>query len=77
MRLFRTLVVLVIIVGAIGFWRGWFTFGTNKDLNGNQELHMTVDKNKINQDLNVVKDKINHPNQPENPAPQPFPVPNR
>lgn len=65
MRLFRLLIVVVIVVGAIGFWRGWFSFGTTKDPAGNQmDLHLTVDKNKIRQDLETTKEKFNNATQP-------------
>ncbi len=43
-RLFGFLVVLAIIVGLVGLWRGWWT--------------VTVDKDKINQDEQTAKQKL-------------------
>ena len=43
------LVVLSILVASIGIYRGWFHAGSS-DINGQDTLKLTVDKDKLNQD---------------------------
>jgi hypothetical protein len=53
-KLLVVLVVLVIAVPAVGFWRGWFTFDTAKD-DGKLHLELTVNKEKFKQDKEKLK----------------------
>jgi len=44
-RLLSLIVVLAIVIGLVGLWRGWWT--------------VTVDKDKIQQDEQTAKEKLN------------------
>jgi len=49
-----TVVVIVIAVGALGFWRGWFDFGSNK--HGDKvQANLNIDLNKFKQDKDAFK----------------------
>lgn len=50
------LVILVVVIGVVGFARGWFTFASQKGAGGtNMELH--VDDKKIETDVKGVGEK--------------------
>jgi cell division protein FtsX len=58
-RLFAFLIVLVICVAGVGFYRSWFTVSSQ---NSNAESHkvninMTVDPDKVKADAETVKEK--------------------
>lgn len=58
-RLFVFLIVVVICVAGIGFYRSWFTVSSP---NSNSESHkvdinLTVDPDKVKADAEIVKDK--------------------
>ena len=57
--LFALLVVVVIAVAAVGFYRGWFSVAWNKTDNGGQ-VTGTVDKDKIEADKKRAADEVNH-----------------
>jgi hypothetical protein len=47
-------VVIIIGIGALGYWRGWFEFGTKKDQGGvGADVHVNV--NKFQQDKENFK----------------------
>ena len=53
------LLLLVVGVGALGFYRGWFSFEKTSDPEtGRQGVQFEVDRNKITPDIEKVKDKI-------------------
>jgi hypothetical protein len=49
--------VLLVAVGAIGFWRGWFEFQTNKQ-QGKVHADLSVNKDKFKQDKENLKKQI-------------------
>ena len=52
-------VVLLVCVGAFGFYRGWFTLsGPNRDSDGNKiNVQLSVDPDKVKADAAQAKDK--------------------
>jgi hypothetical protein len=57
-RLFIVLVVLVIGVVALGFYRGWFTFDWEKTPDGKGQITGTVDPEKIEEDKKRAAEKV-------------------
>lgn len=57
-RLFVVLVVLVIGVAALGFYRGWFDVRWEKTPEGKGQVTGTVDNEKIEQDRKRAVEKI-------------------
>ena len=59
MRRFRSLlIVLVIGVAGIGFYRGWFTVSESREAVSHKvDVHVTVDPDKVKADAQTVKDK--------------------
>ena len=55
-KLLGTLVIFVAIVGAIGFFRGWFDISTT-DEPGNTNIELKIDTDRIKQDAATAKDK--------------------
>ena len=51
-----TLVILALIVAGIGFYRGWFAVST-EDQPGETNVELKIDKDKIKQDADAVKEK--------------------
>jgi hypothetical protein len=49
--------VLLIAIGTIGFWRGWFEFQTNK-AEGKVHADFSVNKEKFKQDKEILKKKV-------------------
>ena len=58
-RLKLVIVLLLCLVG-IGFWRGWFSVSSPKpDTEGNKvNVNMSVDKGKIKSDIKKVERKV-------------------
>jgi preprotein translocase subunit SecF len=55
-KLLSFLVILVVVIGVVGFARGWFTFASQKGSGGtNMELH--VDDQKIEADVKGAGEK--------------------
>lgn len=60
MRAFIVVVVLVLIAGCgLAYWLGWWHIGTvpNKD-DGKTKIELTVDKDKMNEDVKAAKGTI-------------------
>jgi hypothetical protein len=57
--LFPALIVLVLLVVGLGFYRGWFTLsGSNADKGSNKvNVNLTMDGDKFEEDAQTVKDK--------------------
>jgi len=58
-RLLTLLFVFAVILIGVGFYRGWFTLSRPEvDKGSNKvELNLTVDQEKMKEDVNSVKDK--------------------
>lgn len=58
-RLMMVLILLVAVVAAVGFYRGWFTVAWEKTDNGGQ-VTGTVDKDKIEADKKRATEEVHH-----------------
>ena len=57
-RFCSLLIVLVIGVAGIGFYRGWFTVSESREAVSHKvDVHVTVDPDKVKADAQTVKDK--------------------
>ena len=58
--LVKWLLILLLCLGAIGFYLGWFSLSSPKpDVDGNKvNVNVSVDKGKIKADVKKVKEKI-------------------
>jgi hypothetical protein len=56
-RLFAVIVLLLIVIACLGFYRGWFHVSTNST-GQKSSATITVDKNKIQADEGKVKEKV-------------------
>lgn len=58
--LITVLVVLILGVAVVGFWRGWFTLsGPTRDGDGNKvNVALSVDPAKVEADAEQAKDKL-------------------
>jgi preprotein translocase subunit SecF len=58
MKRFLVAVLLVLIaVGGMGYYLGWFNFGSDHT-SGTDKITFTVDENKIKEDEQKAKDKV-------------------
>jgi hypothetical protein len=52
------LLVFIVCVVALGFYRGWFTFSSKPEAGGNKvDVNLTMDRDKMEQDAEKVKEK--------------------
>lgn len=60
MKVFGVLFLLLILVGGIGFYRGWFSMTSDQGNSDsrNVDVNLTVDRDKIDEDADTVKDKV-------------------
>ena len=58
--LIKVLVVLLICLVGLGFYRGWFTLSTrDHDVNDNKvNVNMSVDEGKMKSDVKKAKEKV-------------------
>jgi hypothetical protein len=57
-RVLFVLLLLVVGVVALGFYRGWWSFATSRPQTGPQEVKLKVDKERMKKDVQKVKQKI-------------------
>lgn len=50
--------VVLIAVGALGYYQGWFTVEKTKTGDGHTTIKVDIDGNKVEDDVNSVKKKI-------------------
>lgn len=58
LRLLGFLFLIMIILGGVGLWRGWFSLSQSTDDTGKKSITIGVDKDKFGEDVERVKDKI-------------------
>ena len=59
-RFFSVVLILVVFIACIGFFRGWFTItAKNEPFTEKTDVHFQVDRDKMKQDANAVEDKTN------------------
>ncbi len=58
-RLWWSVIVLALFVVGLGFYRGWFVLSSHRRGTGGDkvDINLTVDKDKMKQDGEKVKDK--------------------
>lgn len=56
-RFLGMLVVLLVVIAGIGYYRGWFHAGS-ADTNGQSTVTVTVDKDKLNQDKASAQQEV-------------------
>jgi len=58
-RIFPILLVLVAGVVGVGFYRGWFTVSSDRDVVTEKvDVHLSVDKAKIKEDVEEAEEKV-------------------
>jgi hypothetical protein len=58
-RLFLVLLLLVVGVAALGFYRGWFSLTTAGEAgHGPKEIELKIDQDKMKTDVQNVKHKV-------------------
>lgn len=59
MKRFLSIVfVLAIVVGGLGFYRGWFTMSSDGDTQSDKiDVNLTIDTVKVKEDADALKDK--------------------
>jgi uncharacterized membrane protein SpoIIM required for sporulation len=59
MNRFLSIILLLIVLGVcVGFFRGWFSMTTNKELfSEKRDVQLTIDPDKMKHDANAVGDK--------------------
>ncbi|QDT60515.1 hypothetical protein SV7mr_30380 [Stieleria bergensis] len=60
MKVFAVLFLLLVLVGGIGFYRGWFSMSSDQGSSEsrNVDVNLTVDRDKMEADADAVKDKV-------------------
>ena len=56
-KLIGTLGLLVIIICAVGFFRGWFSVGT-EDQDSETNVEIRIDKERIKEDAQTAADRV-------------------
>jgi hypothetical protein len=56
-RVFTVLVLLVLCIAALGFYKGWFRFSSTSS-GGKSDVTLTVDKDQIARDKEKAVDKV-------------------
>ncbi len=57
-RFVSVVLILIILVVSVGFFRGWFSMTTNNEpLTEKLDVHFQVDRDKMKQDANAVETK--------------------
>ena len=57
-RFISVVLILIILVACVGFFRGWFSMTTNNEpLTEKLDVHFQVDRDKMKQDANAVEEK--------------------
>lgn len=60
MKIFGVLFLLLVLIGGIGFYQGWFSMSSNQgdSESRNVDVNLTVDRDKMEADKNAVKNKV-------------------
>jgi hypothetical protein len=70
-KLLGFVLLLVLIVGGVGWYLGWFRFSTSSNADtGNRDVHLNIDTNKIKKDAQNAKEKITGSNDKTKPSPE-------
>jgi hypothetical protein len=55
--MWRAIFVLVLILGCVGYFRGWFMVSSTTTIDGKSNVTVTVDKDKIHSDDEAAREK--------------------
>lgn len=60
MKIFGVLFLLLVLIGGIGFYQGWFSMSSNQSdsESGKVDVNLTVDRDKMDADKDAVKAKV-------------------
>ena len=59
-RFISFVLFLIVIAMCIGFFRGWFSFSTTKEVLGNKlDINLQVDRDKMQDDAKAIQEKTN------------------
>jgi preprotein translocase subunit SecF len=53
-KLISFLVIIVVVVGVVGFARGWFSFASEKGGSGGTNVELHIDDQKVKTDVNKL-----------------------
>lgn len=56
-KLFTVILLLLLCVVGVGFYRGWFALSSTRPDDGKININLTVDPDKVKEDAESVKDK--------------------
>ncbi len=57
-RLIPFILIILVLAVCVGFFRGWFSVSTDKELFGNKmDVNLHVDADKMKQDANTLEQK--------------------
>lgn len=56
-KLLGTLVMVLIVVGAIGYWQGWFDVSRVRE-DGQTNLELKINRDKIREDTKELTEKV-------------------
>jgi hypothetical protein len=57
-RFFVVIILIVVGIGCLGFYLGWFRVGSDSGGDGKTHITLTVDQNKIKADENKALEKV-------------------
>ena len=57
-RFFVVIILIVVGIGCLGFYLGWFRIGSDSGGDGKTHVTLTVDQNKIKADENKALEKV-------------------
>jgi len=57
-RFISIVLLLLVITLCVGFFRGWFSVSTSKEISGNKiDVNFKVDRDKMQDDAKVIQEK--------------------
>jgi len=74
-RFLLVVFLIVICIGGVGLFRGWFSTETNT-ADHKTNVNLSMDREKIQDDLKAVKDKAEHVFEKKEPVTSPAPPKN-
>ncbi|HLW64577.1 MAG TPA: hypothetical protein VKS79_04595 [Gemmataceae bacterium] len=57
-KLLGGLVIIILLVVAVGIWRGWFNYSMNKTDPERPSIEVNIDKGKLESDIGKGKQKL-------------------
>lgn len=61
-------IALAVVLAVIGFYRGWFTMSSSRDVGDNKvDINLTVDPDQVKDDVDAVKEESRELTEPASP----------